>query len=144
MKVIRIPEREVPGRRLGRHVRHDPRSLAYQVAAVDPATLTSVRHVRGIPVLDQGDLGSCTGNAAEGCLGSAPFLGTLQGLPGCPTPDADADTGSHFQTSKRVCRTAADWKEIEEGTERVMKTIRENSGINPADLAPGVGGVGPN
>lgn len=91
MKVIRIPEREVPGRRLGRHVRHDPRSLAYQVAAVDPATLTSVRHVRGIPVLDQGDLGSCTGNAAEGCLGSAPFLWTLQGLPGCPTPDADAD-----------------------------------------------------
>jgi hypothetical protein len=56
----------------------------------------------------------------------------------------DADTGSHFQSSKRVCRTAADWKEIEEGTERVMKTIRENSGINPADLAPGVGGVGPN
>lgn len=55
----------------------------------------------------------------------------------------EADTGSHFQSSKRVCRTAADWKEIEEGTERVMKTIRENSGINPNDLAPGIGGGGP-
>jgi hypothetical protein len=87
----RIPERRVPGKRLGRHVRHDPRSLRYLVEAVDPATLTSVRHVRGIPVLDQGALGSCTGNAAEGVLGTAPFLATLQGLPGCPTPDADAD-----------------------------------------------------
>jgi hypothetical protein len=87
----RIPERRIEGKRLGRHVRHDPRSLRYLVEAVDPATLTSVRHERGIPVLDQGDLGSCTGNAAEGCLGTAPFLATLQGLPGCPTPDADAD-----------------------------------------------------
>ena len=55
----------------------------------------------------------------------------------------EADTGSHFQSSKRICRTAADWKEIEDGTERVMKTIRENSGINPNDLAPGLGGGGP-
>jgi hypothetical protein len=55
----------------------------------------------------------------------------------------DADTGSHFQSSKRVCHTAAEWKEIEDGTERVMKTIRENSGINPGDLAPGIGS-GPN
>lgn len=51
----------------------------------------------------------------------------------------DADTGSHFQSSKRICRTAAEWKEIEDGTERVMKTIRENSGIAPSDLAPGIG-----
>lgn len=87
----RIPERHVPGKRLGRHVRHDPRSLRYLVEAVDPATLTSVRHVRHIPVLDQGSLGSCTGNAAEGCLGTAQFLGTLYGLPGCPTLNADAD-----------------------------------------------------
>jgi hypothetical protein len=52
----------------------------------------------------------------------------------------EADTGSHFQSSKRICRTAAEWKEIEDGTQRVMKTIRENSGINPGDLAPGIGG----
>ena len=55
----------------------------------------------------------------------------------------EADTGSHFQSSKRVCHTAAEWKEIEDGTDRVMRTIRENSGINPGDLAPGMGG-GPN
>jgi hypothetical protein len=34
---------------------------------------------RRIPVLDQGDLGSCTGNAATGVLGSEPFYGTLPG-----------------------------------------------------------------
>jgi hypothetical protein len=52
----------------------------------------------------------------------------------------EADTGSHFQSSKRVCRTAAEWKEIDDGTQRVMKTIREHNGINPNDLAPGIGG----
>ena len=55
----------------------------------------------------------------------------------------DADTGSHFQSSKRICRTAAEWKDIEDGTQRVMKTIRENTGINAGDLAPGIG-AGPN
>ena len=55
----------------------------------------------------------------------------------------EADTGSHFQSSKRICRTAAEWKEIEDGTQRFMKTIRENSGIAPSDLAPGLGS-GPN
>jgi hypothetical protein len=79
LHVQRIPERRVEGRRLGRHVRHDPRSLAYLFPERDPATLTSVRHERAIPVLDQGNLGSCTGNAAEGCVGTAPFYGVIPG-----------------------------------------------------------------
>lgn len=74
-----IPETVVPGKRLGRHVRHDSRSLAYLVQAADPSTLTSVRHERYIPVLDQGDLGSCTGNAAEGCVGTGPLYVALNG-----------------------------------------------------------------
>ncbi len=59
--------------RLGRHVRHDSRSLAYQVRAEDPATLKSIHHERHIPVLNQGNLGSCTGNAAVGSLGTSVF-----------------------------------------------------------------------
>jgi len=59
--------------RLGRHVRHDSRSLAYQVKAKDPAQLKSIRHERHIPTLDQGNLGSCTGNAATGALGTGVF-----------------------------------------------------------------------
>lgn len=59
--------------RLGRHVRHDSRSLMFQVIAQDVSTLQSVRHNRYIPTLDQGPVGSCTGNAATGCLGTAMF-----------------------------------------------------------------------
>lgn len=60
--------------RLGRHVDHDPRSRAY--AAAEPADLTklvSVRHQRHVPVLDQGQVGSCTANAAVGALGTSPL-----------------------------------------------------------------------
>ena len=61
---------------LGRHVNHDSRSrlFAYEREA---SVFTSVRHERHIPVLDQGDLGSCTGNAALGCLGTGLFYTVL-------------------------------------------------------------------
>jgi hypothetical protein len=64
---------------LGRHVRHDSRSLAYRFV---PRTveLRSVRHHRNIPVLDQGQLGSCTGNAALGCLGTDPYYAAVAGM----------------------------------------------------------------
>ena len=63
-----------PGeRRLGRNVRHDPRSWNFPFHAVDISTLSSVRHQSQIPTLDQGQLGSCTGNAATKCLSYAPF-----------------------------------------------------------------------
>lgn len=66
-----LPEIVVPGRRLGRHVRHDPRSLAYRVGrTAEPKT---VRWERRIPILDQGDLGACTGYATVGVLGTEPF-----------------------------------------------------------------------
>jgi hypothetical protein len=54
------------GGRLGRHVGHDPRSRAYAVSEdLLPGSYASAVHQVRIPVLDQGDLGSCTGNAAE-------------------------------------------------------------------------------
>ena len=59
--------------RLGRNVARDSRSLAYQVQAKDVSTLKWVQHKRNIPVLDQGDLGSCTGNAGTGAVGCAMF-----------------------------------------------------------------------
>jgi hypothetical protein len=71
-----ITEDTIPGRRLGRHVKHDPRSLAYPFKAASVA-LTSVKHASRIPILDQGDLGSCTGNATVGALGTEPFFDTL-------------------------------------------------------------------
>jgi len=50
----------------------------------------------------------------------------------------DADTGSHFTSSKRICHTALEWKEIEDNNERAMQTLRDHGGISPSS-APGVG-----
>lgn len=61
---------------LGRHVRHDERSRSYAFSTRG-LTLVSTVHVRRCPVLDQGNVGSCTGNAALGALGTDPFWGTL-------------------------------------------------------------------
>src|SRR6476469_1789674 len=74
-----IPEIVVPGRRLGRNVNHDPRSLAFMVRRQPARTLVSVLHDRRVPVFDQGHLGSCPGNAAVGAVGTAPLI---DGLPG--------------------------------------------------------------
>lgn len=70
-----IEEHRVDGHRLGRNVGHDPRSLAYPYR--NPVTLTSARHSCNIATLDQGDLGSCTGNATITALASSPLFDTL-------------------------------------------------------------------
>jgi hypothetical protein len=58
---------------LGRHVEHDSRSrghdIAATVAAVSPQPVEWARHS---PILDQGYLGSCTGNAMAGWLACEP------------------------------------------------------------------------
>lgn len=69
-------ESEFGGGRLGRHVKHDSRSLDYKFDGSGIAT-TSIRHTRYIPVLDQGELGSCTGNAATGNLGTGAYYATI-------------------------------------------------------------------
>lgn len=79
----RFHETRVHGKPLGRHIRHDSRSRQYPVRAEgEPARVESVSWRRVSPVLDQGNLGSCTGNAADGVLGSEPFYDTLANLAG--------------------------------------------------------------
>ena len=64
--------------RLGRTQWLDSRSLAYMIEndaeAMFVTKIKSVTHERKIPILDQGDLGSCTGNAGTGALGTEPFF----------------------------------------------------------------------
>lgn len=84
----RIERYEPTDSRLGRHLLHDSRSLQYLVEASDPATLKSVRHSRMTPILDQGNLGSCTGNAAVGCLGTEPFYDTVNEIMSFAEPEA--------------------------------------------------------
>jgi hypothetical protein len=73
--ITALREKQSNPHRLGRHVNHDPRSLRF---AVRPSGIVQSRTwQRRIPVLDQGDLGSCTGNATVGVLGTEPFYSAL-------------------------------------------------------------------
>jgi hypothetical protein len=58
--------------RLGRHVDHDERSKNFAVKKLS-GTPKSTSYERYCPAFDQGDLGSCTGNAMAGCLMTGPF-----------------------------------------------------------------------
>jgi len=72
--VITLDEIVVPGKRLGRHIEHDPRSLAHPFGVVvEAASLRTVHHRRYGAPFNQGNLGSCTGNAAAGAMNTAPF-----------------------------------------------------------------------
>jgi hypothetical protein len=122
--VERIEERidEFSGR-LGRHVEHDQRSLEHAVEHLVDELLPpkSVLWHRWSPILNQGELGSCTGNALTGLLACEPFCASaaaaapyteqfavslyshateIDGIPGQYPPE---DTGS---SGLAVCKVA--------------------------------------
>lgn len=76
MTVIRrrIPWYDSPegGGPLGRHVHHDERSKLYRFPTRNFA-LASTIHVRRVTAFNQGDIGSCVGNASLGVLCTDPF-----------------------------------------------------------------------
>lgn len=74
------PEVEiVPGQRLGRHIIHDDRSRAF--ASPEHAKLPDrAMHNRRVPIFDQGQIGSCTGNALAGALCTDPLYITGRDL----------------------------------------------------------------
>ncbi|MEU5426826.1 C1 family peptidase [Streptomyces olivoreticuli] len=93
------------GGRLGRHVEHDPRSRAYALSEdLLPGAYTSVVHTVRIPVLDQGDLGSCTGNAAEALVGSDPLYDTI---PDTVAARPTGDTGTDEQQAVALYAAAS-------------------------------------
>jgi hypothetical protein len=69
-----IPEQPGLPHRLGRSVHHDPRSRSFAFRAAPATPLRSVHWDRAVPVFDQGDTGSCTGQAAAGWLATANAL----------------------------------------------------------------------
>lgn len=112
--------------RLGRHVEHDERSLEHAVENVVDELLPpkSVEWRRWSPILDQGNIGSCTGNALAGLLACEPFCAStgaaapfseqfavslyshataVDGIPGEYPPE---DTGS---SGLAVCKAAKRW-----------------------------------
>lgn len=73
MRTAAITEHPVPGKPLGRHVEHDPRSREWPARLAAPAApLRTLRHRRYGGLFDQGDLGSCTGEAVAGAANTVP------------------------------------------------------------------------
>lgn len=68
------------GMRLGRSMWLDGRSVAYMIEnSVQEMGVAyrSKEWERALPILDQGNLGSCTGNAGAGALGTEPFYSAV-------------------------------------------------------------------
>lgn len=76
-KVAFSQERSLDGFRLGRHVEHDSRSRKYAVQIPSKLVLRTTMHSIMIPVLDQGEVGACTGFATLACVGSNPFYSKI-------------------------------------------------------------------
>jgi hypothetical protein len=70
--VTHLPETVVNGKRLGRHIEHDHQSRGY--SASKSLSLVDKSWIRYAAPFDQGDIGSCTGNAMAGCLVTEPFF----------------------------------------------------------------------
>jgi len=117
----RIDEQPGAGR-LGRHVEHDERSRDYAVELEELAPAAAVEWKRWSPILDQGQLGSCTGNAMAGWLGCEPHVASaveaarytehiavqlyesatkLDAFPGVYPPDDTGSTGNAVAKAAR-------------------------------------------
>jgi hypothetical protein len=97
------------GMRLGRNQWLDARSLAHMVENDVQAMgqpLADGEWERVLAILDQGDLGSCTGNAGTGALGTQPFYDAV-GKDVLPSPD-DAAAAEEFAVQLYSDATKAD------------------------------------
>lgn len=126
MSVVSIYRERLPYHPLlGRNVNLDSRSKRYAVQPV-AATVTSVLHTAHIGILDQDNVGGCTGFASTACAYREPFT-TLASKPWRYSPDSAGglawyhdntvqddypgtyspdDTGSDGLTSSKVAREA--------------------------------------
>lgn len=71
---VMLVEEVVEGKRLGRHVEHDPRSKDYRFTLDQAVSLQTVEHKRHGTIFDQGQIGSCTGNAVAGARNTEPLF----------------------------------------------------------------------
>jgi len=67
-----IPEIKVEGKPLGRHI-YRPEGWDKRAMALPPITPKTTKWTRHCPPFNQGQIGSCTGNAAAGALMTDPY-----------------------------------------------------------------------
>ena len=72
-----LVETVVPGKRLGRHIDHNARAWAKPFAGPLKAVQSVSWPRPGSGILDQGNVGSCTGNATVGALSTDPIYPAL-------------------------------------------------------------------
>jgi hypothetical protein len=105
----RFDEAQPDGLRLGRHMALDARSLKFMVendVRSMGRSYASQHWDRRIPILNQGNLGSCTGNAGTGALGTEPFF-TKAGSSALPSTD-DANALEQFAVELYSAATQVD------------------------------------
>lgn len=73
MEIRLIPEERVEWMPLGRHVQHDPRNRSFPYVPRRTGELRRVTHTLSGGVLDQGNVGSCTGNAVATARNTTPL-----------------------------------------------------------------------
>ena len=106
---LKFDEAVHEGMRLGRNIWLDGRSLAHMVendVQEMGKSLKSCEWERVLTVLDQGQLGSCTGNAGTGALGTQPFYDAV-GNTVLPKPD-DAAAAEEFAVQLYADATVVD------------------------------------
>jgi hypothetical protein len=154
MSVISIYRERLPMHPLlGRHIHLDSRSKDYAIQPTQ-APVLAVRHAQNIGILDQGQIGACTGNASTSCAYHEPFLtdwsarwsytpdelGALawyhdntvnDGYPGTFAPD---DTGSDGLTSSKMAVKAG----IASGYRAALDL---DSSLQALTKAPGITGI---
>lgn len=69
---IIIPEHKIEGKPLGRHI-YRPEGWENRAMAMPPVAPATTMHTRHCPPFNQGEVGSCTGNAAAGALMTDPL-----------------------------------------------------------------------
>jgi hypothetical protein len=124
----RYDEIVVAGKPLGRHKMTDSRSAAYPFRPARRVAVADKDWLRHIPILDQGDVGSCEGDAEVGCAGTSPvwdglpaghpamdqaeayrlyaLATTLDGFPGTFTypPPGGQDTGTDSTSANKAAK----------------------------------------
>lgn len=119
----------VTDKRLGRHVVHDPRSRRFAAPRKALGTLKTIEHTVNLPVLDQGNLGACTGYSGTNVIGSTHFWQTSAPV---LQRDASAYAVSLYSDATKIDPWEGAYEPIDTGSDglSVAKVLKERGLIS--------------